>query len=226
VVVGVEKSNEPSTGQKSSPVGQIGASPSTAIDLLGPLRIRRGAAVVALPASRKVRALIAYLALAPRALARSHLCELLWEVPNDPRGELRWCLSKVRALLDEPAVKRVLTLGERVSLELSACHVDVVEVEAAVRGGLACLSRERLSQLAALFGGEFLEGLEWRSAGAFAPAAWPSSNTSSQHCRRGRPRFSLHSIAGSSSHLWTAGHTSCCSGHSPAKGACARAWNI
>ena len=53
--------------------------------MLGPLTISRDGVVQALPASRKVRALLAYLALAPRAVGRSHLCELLWDVPNDPR---------------------------------------------------------------------------------------------------------------------------------------------
>src|SRR5690606_6302637 len=83
-----------------------------AVRLLGPLSIERGGASRALPASRKVRALLAYLALAPHAPTRSQLCELLWDVPNDPRGELRWCLSKIRALVDEPGRKRVDTPGD------------------------------------------------------------------------------------------------------------------
>ncbi|TIV30490.1 MAG: transcriptional regulator, partial [Mesorhizobium sp.] len=61
------------------------------IRLLGPLAIMRDDVPVALPSSRKLRALLAYLALAPRPVSRSRLCELLWDVPNDPRGELRWC---------------------------------------------------------------------------------------------------------------------------------------
>ncbi len=64
-----------------------------------------------LPASRKVRALLAYVALASKPVARGPLCELLWDVPNDPRGELRWCLSKIRGLLDDGASRRVLTRG-------------------------------------------------------------------------------------------------------------------
>ena len=71
------------------------------IRILGPLEIRRDGAVLPLPASRKVRALLAYLALAPREASRSQLCELLWDVPTDPRGELRWCLSKIRRLVDD-----------------------------------------------------------------------------------------------------------------------------
>jgi len=71
--------------------------------LFGPLAIVRDGVPVALPASRKLRALLAYLALAPHPVGRGKLCELLWDVPNDPRGELRWCLSKLRAALDEPS---------------------------------------------------------------------------------------------------------------------------
>ena len=63
------------------------------IRLLGPLTVSRAGAALVLPGSRKVRGLLAYLALAPHPIARSQLCELLWDVPNDPRGELRWLES-------------------------------------------------------------------------------------------------------------------------------------
>ena len=87
--------------------------------MLGQLTISRGGVDVALPASRKVRALFAYLAIAPRPVARNALCELLWEVPNDPRGELRWCLSKIRRVVDEPGRPRVLTSEGGVQLDLT-----------------------------------------------------------------------------------------------------------
>src|SRR5688500_9697976 len=51
-------------------------SPRLRLHLLGPMVITRGGAALALPPSRKVRALIAYLALAPRAIARGALTEL------------------------------------------------------------------------------------------------------------------------------------------------------
>ena len=130
------------------------------LNLLGPLGVVRAGKTVVLPASRKVRALIGYLALAPRPLSRAHLCELLWEVPNDPRGELRWCLSKMRGLLDEPDRRRVQTSGEMISLALEDCGVDALEVTQAIQGGIAPLSAERLRELAARFGGEFLDTLE------------------------------------------------------------------
>ncbi len=129
------------------------------IHALGPLRLSRRGRPVALPPSRKVRALLAYLALAPKPVARGPLCELLWDVPNDPRGELRWCLSKIRGLLDDRACRRVLTHGDTVQLDLSQCPVDVLHVLRAVEAGIETLSPERLGALAASFEGEFLESL-------------------------------------------------------------------
>ena len=129
------------------------------IRMLGPLRVSRGGRPLALPASRKVRALLAYVALAQKPVARGPLCELLWDVPNDPRGELRWCLSKVRGLLDDGASRRVRTPGDAVQLDLSQCLVDVLDVLRAAEAGLETLSSERLAALAASFEGDFLESL-------------------------------------------------------------------
>lgn len=130
------------------------------VQLLGPLSIYRQGVALPLPASRKVRAVIAYLALAPRAVGRGQLCELLWDVPNDPRGELRWCLSKMRSVLDEPDRRRVERRGDGVALDLSDCFVDVLEIGRAQQQGIDRLAPERLRALAALFAGDFLEGLE------------------------------------------------------------------
>ena len=131
------------------------------VQLLGPMTIRRDGVAVALPASRKVRALLAYLALAPHAVSRSQLCELLWDVPNDPRGELRWCLSKLRGILDEPGRRRVrCTRDDTIQLDLADCFVDAIEIARATQEGIETLPPERLRTLSALFDGEFLEGLE------------------------------------------------------------------
>jgi DNA-binding SARP family transcriptional activator/TolB-like protein len=127
--------------------------------MLGPLQLSRRGRPVALPPSRKVRALLAYLALAPRPVARGPLCELLWDVPNDPRGELRWCLSKIRGLLDDGRCRRVHTHGDTVQLDLSQCLVDVLDVQRAAEAGIETLSAERLGALAGSFEGEFLESL-------------------------------------------------------------------
>src|ERR1700735_5354584 len=107
--------------------------PSVVVRMFGPLTIRRDGVVLRLPASRKVRALFAYLALAPQAVGRHQLCELLWEVPNDPRGELRWCLSKIRGLIDQPDRRRVDTQADTVRLNLDDCIVDAIEISRAVQ---------------------------------------------------------------------------------------------
>ena len=54
--------------------------------MLGPLSVVADGTALALPASRKTRALFAYLAFSGEAVGRSRLCELLWEIPSDPRG--------------------------------------------------------------------------------------------------------------------------------------------
>jgi DNA-binding SARP family transcriptional activator len=128
--------------------------------MLGRLTISRDGVALALPASRKVRALLAYLALAPRPVGRTRLCELLWDVPNDPRGELRWCLSRIRGLLDEPASRRVGTCGDAITLDLADCFVDVIEVARATQAGIETLDAEQLRALSTLFVGDFLDGLE------------------------------------------------------------------
>ena len=147
------------------------APPPLQLQLLGPFALRRDGQPLALPPSRKVRALLAYLALAPTELARSALSELLWQLPNDPRGELRWCLSKLRSLLDEPgppARLRVLAHGDRVRLDLADCTVDALQVSQALQAGVASLPAARLRELAAqLAQGEFFEGLELARGDAF-----------------------------------------------------------
>ena len=137
-----------------------GQTPAIHVRMLGRLTIWRRGSPLTLPASRKVRALVAYLALAPRPMTRSQLCELLWDVPNDPRGELRWSLSKVRTLVDERGRRRVQTRGDTVWLDLADCLVDAIEVGRAARGGIETLPPDRQRALAALFTGDFLEGLE------------------------------------------------------------------
>jgi len=137
---------------------------SVHIRMLGAMTVSRDGATVALPASRKVRALIAYLALAPNAVPRTQLCELLWDVPNDPRGELRWCLSKVRGILDEPKRRRVDAAGDTVRLDLTDCFVDAAAVAGAMQRGIATHDPEKLRGLIGLFGGDFLEGTDVRSA--------------------------------------------------------------
>src|SRR5262245_14211840 len=94
--------------------------------LLGPLTAARQGLDIPMPSSRKVRALLGYLALAPRPKLRSQLCELLWDVANDPRSELRWCLTKLRTVIDDAGRRRLVTNGQWVSIDVSGEGVDAI----------------------------------------------------------------------------------------------------
>lgn len=136
-----------------------GKASSLTIQMMGRLRVWHGEAEAVLPPSRKARGLLAYLALAPRPVGRGRLCELLGSVPDDPRGDLRWCLSKLRSVLDRDGMRRVLVESDRVSLDLRGCDVDVIEIEAACKAGLEALEPGRLRHVLRLCVGEFLEGI-------------------------------------------------------------------
>jgi len=147
-------------GVETAKTDRVDPHAAIAIGMLGPLTVERDGLAVHLPASRKICALLAYLALSPDPVSRNRLCDLLWNLPNDPRGELRWCLSKIRAILDEPGRRRVTTTGDLVRLDLHDCCVDALEVERRVAGGIHLLDPGALQSLAELFRGDFLEGLE------------------------------------------------------------------
>jgi DNA-binding SARP family transcriptional activator len=137
------------------------------LQLLGPFTVRRGDRELVLPASRKLRALFAYLALAPRPVSRSQLCELLWDGPNDPRGELRGALSKIRHAIEADDRPRVIAQDDRIRLDLDDCRVDAIDVERAIAEGIQTLTPARKRALVGLFAGDFLEGLEVPDSPAF-----------------------------------------------------------
>lgn len=127
------------------------------LNLLGDLEVIRDGQVLALPPSRKTRALLAYLARHSRPLSREHLCDLLWELPDDPRGSLRWSLSKLRRLVDTPGRPRLRADRLGVSLDTKDIDIDVAGLHAA---RLATDDIEALEHAACRYRGPFLEGLE------------------------------------------------------------------
>ncbi|MWD26137.1 tetratricopeptide repeat protein [Aquicoccus sp. SCR17] len=129
------------------------------IRLVGPLCVLRQGCPVVLPKSRKVRALIAYLALAERPVGRSRLCELLGNTASDPRGELRGYLTSMRSVLDRPDRPRVIAKDDMVSLDLADAEIDAVQMERAVRKGLDRVDTDDLIRLADHCTGDFVEGL-------------------------------------------------------------------
>lgn len=95
---------------------------SVSLNLLGSMELARDNMSVALPSSRKTRALLAYLAVTDRAVRRDHLCSLLWDIPDDPRGALRWSLSKLRGVID---ADRPRLNADRDSVRLDCADIDV-----------------------------------------------------------------------------------------------------
>src|SRR5215471_12603524 len=102
--------------------------PRLSIRVLGEFQILMGTTEQDLPKSRKTRALLAYLILTGRRHRRDRLCELLWDIPDDPRGSLRWSLSRLRSLVEEPGRERIIADREYVCFDSGGARVDLFEV--------------------------------------------------------------------------------------------------
>ena len=135
--------------------------------LLGPLQVIQKGAELSLPPSRKARALLAYLAMAPRPVTREKLCELFWDVADDPKSELRWCLSKLRPLVDGPTTTRLIADHEQVRIDTNSLDIDAISVARSTQKTLASGSPRDLQSLRALFRGDFLEGLSVKRTSLF-----------------------------------------------------------
>ncbi len=129
------------------------------VGLLGPMRLSSKGVEIVLPGSRKVRGLMAYLLMARRPLHRLRLCEIFWDGPSDPRGELRWCLSKIRGVLDERHVSRVRSDRDFVAIDLSGLDVDALALDQAAETALAGSDVADLERLSSVMEGDFLDGL-------------------------------------------------------------------
>ena len=139
-----------------------------AIHVLGELRIRRADADLVLPPSRKTRALLAYLVLTNRPQRRERLCELLWDLPDDPRGSLRWALSKLRPLVDAPDHARIVADRDRVAFDADRAGVDLWAIRQLLTGQTPGL--DRLLEAAATLERPVLDGLDQPQLEAFQ--AW------------------------------------------------------
>jgi pimeloyl-ACP methyl ester carboxylesterase/DNA-binding SARP family transcriptional activator len=119
------------------------------IRTLGELSVERDGERLPLPASKKTRALLAYLVLTGRPHRRDRLCEVLWDLPDDPRAALRWSLTKLRPLVNDGADERLVADRERVGLQMAGVNVDIRSLEARLEQG-AGADAPALDELAAL----------------------------------------------------------------------------
>ncbi|MGT2468381.1 AfsR/SARP family transcriptional regulator [Mesorhizobium atlanticum] len=94
-----------------------GAQYRLELRVLGDFQVTRDGQPLDLPPSRKTRALLAYLAVTARQNQRERLCDIFWDIPDDPRGALRWSLSKIRQALgaDQKTSSPIATSSRSVS---------------------------------------------------------------------------------------------------------------
>ena len=135
------------------------------LKVLGELEVIRDGAPVTLPPSRKTRALLAYLALTRHQHRRERLCEIFWDVPDDPRGALRWSLSKIRPFIDDPEHPRLV--AERQSVELLTDALDIDFFAAQACAGAEAAATGELTRAAAFFRGPLLADLDLPSNSEF-----------------------------------------------------------
>jgi len=133
--------------------------------VLGELEVIRDGAPVMLPRSRKTRALLAYLALTGQKHRRERLCEIFWDVPDDPRGALRWSLSKIRPFVDDSVYPRLVADRQTVELLTEALDIDFFAAQACAGAEAAVIGK--LARAASSFRGPLLADLDLPANGEF-----------------------------------------------------------
>ncbi|KZE35476.1 alpha/beta fold hydrolase [Chelatococcus daeguensis] len=129
------------------------------IRVLGDLTVLRAGEAVSLPPSRKTRALLAYLAMTDRPQRRERLCEMFWEIPDDPRGALRWSLSKIRQIVENGEGGVLEADRNTVYLNKDGLVLDAAPLRGLGIRDIEALGTESLEALAGAFRGRFLDDL-------------------------------------------------------------------
>jgi DNA-binding SARP family transcriptional activator len=132
------------------------------VRLLGELELRRGEQqALALPPSRRTRALLGYLVATGASQSRSALCDLLWDGTDDPRASLRWSLTKLRDVVDEATAARLQADRDKVAFAAAGCHIDSLRIAVLLQGqDMTQLPIDTLEEAARALKGEFLDGLD------------------------------------------------------------------
>jgi DNA-binding SARP family transcriptional activator len=152
--------------------GECTIRPILRIQTFGGLRAWLGDEPLALPPSRQSRALLAYLACAYKPSHRAGLCELLWNDSPEPRAALRWCLSKLRPVLDAGGTARLVAEDDNVWIPEHSCEVDgkrLRELAAGSAGAETAALEEAVTRCV----GPFLSDLD--VADAYRFESWKAS---------------------------------------------------
>jgi class 3 adenylate cyclase len=144
------------------------------VRVLGEFTVLRNGKAVDLPPSRKTRALLAYLVVVDRSQQRERLCRMFWDLPDDPRGALRWSLSKIRQIMNDG--DRDCLVADRNSVQLRGREfvLDLRRLKTVAMDDLATAATSGLEEAAALLGGGFLEDLSLPRCPEFE--AWRTSH--------------------------------------------------
>ncbi len=135
------------------------------VKTLGELTVFRDGEPLALPASRRTRSLLGYLLLTGRTHRRESLCELLWWKPDDPRGALRWSLSKIRPLVKLNGEDYLLADRERVGIQTTNIEIDRRLLAAEIDSEK--ISVDRLEEISTLLSETLLDGCDLSDQPAF-----------------------------------------------------------
>ena len=132
------------------------------LQLLGPLRVLDGASAEIKIASRKSRALLAYLALRPsESHARDRLAALLWEDADEElaRTSLRQAIAALRKALPRSLHSALIATTDSIALDGRVLDCDL----ARFRQALTSATRPALQEAAELYRGDLLDGFDARS---------------------------------------------------------------
>ena len=86
------------------------------------------------------------------------MCDLLWEIPDDPRGALRWALTKIRPVVNDETHQRLVADRERVEVNAEDLEIDVQSIASELNN--EHLTTARLKTLADMLETRFLDGAD------------------------------------------------------------------
>lgn len=112
--------------------------------------------------------------MSEKPIRRERLCELFWEVPDDPRGALRWSLSKIRGIVNSDGVERLKADRNVVQFVGQGVEVDGLRFLQSNIADMTYIDAESLASLEETVDSQgFIEDLALHNCPAFE--AWRAS---------------------------------------------------
>ena len=112
-----------------------------------------------MPASKKTRALLGYLAVVGRPVTRANLCDMFWEGPDDPRANLSLEPAQDKKITDDDKWERLTADRSRVFLSPQTVDLDFRRVSQVRPIDVKGLDTPALESLVEANAGRFLADL-------------------------------------------------------------------